>query len=321
MLYNTKLLSVVFIGLFALYAITKVVKSNQGSRSFKTQIASVDTAQVQTIALYPQIAQQKEIKFVRGKQGWVAQQGKTQAIAESGKVSALLADLRSVKPQRLVANDASKWATYQLTDSLCTRVKLLGNNGQELMTLLIGKAGTGGESFVRLPNDQEVYAIGSFLAANANKGFNDWRNQEVLKFNLPAINKISFKYPADSSFTLIKENSTWKMGEAIADSALVIQYLGSISAKRSNQFVDGFTPQKQPDFILELSGASPVAGAPNARFIVQGFAANNEVYIRTSVNPSALFVGKTSGLFDTIFKAKGDFLKKEPVDEEKKDNN
>jgi len=321
MLYNTKLLSAVFIGLFALYAITKVVKNNQGSRSFKTQIASVDTAQVQAIALYPQITQQKEIKFIRSKQGWVAQQGKLQAVAESGKIEALLADLRSVKPQRLVANDPSKWATYQLTDSLCTRVKLLGGNGQELMTLLIGKAGTGGESFVRLPNDQEIYAIGSFLAANANKGFNDWRNQEILKFNLPSINKIDFKYPADSSFALIKEKSTWKMGEEVADSALVIQYLGSISAKRSNQFVDGFTPQKQPDFILELSGNSVLAGTPSSRFIVQGFDRGNEVYLRSSINPSAFFVGKNSGLFKAIFKPKSDFLKKEITDEEVTDRN
>ncbi|OJJ15630.1 hypothetical protein BKI52_37745 [marine bacterium AO1-C] len=319
MLYNTKLLSVVFIGLFALYAITKVVKNNQGSRSFKTQIASVDTAQVQTISLYPQIAQQKEIKFTRSKQGWVAQQDKLQAVAERGKIESLLSDLRSVKPQRLVANDQSKWATYQLTDSLCTRVKLLGNNGQELMTLLIGKAGTGGESFVRLPNDNEVYAIGSLLAANANKGFNDWRNQDVLKFNFPAINKISFTYQGDSSFTVAKDKSTWKMGEDIADSTLVTQYLNSISAKRNDQFADGFTPQQQPTFILQLSGVSQAAGAPGPRLIVQGFEANNEVYIRTSINPNAIFLGKKSGLFNAIFKAKADFIKKEAPDKKEEE--
>ncbi len=305
----------VFIGLFALYAITKVVKNNQGSRSFKTQIASVDTAQVQAIVLYPQIEQQKEIKFTRSKQGWMAQQGKVQAAAENGKIVGLLADLRSVKPQRLVANDQSKWATYQLTDSLCTRIKLLGSKGEELMTLLVGKAGTGGESFVRLPNDNEIYSVGNSLATNANKTFSNWRNQDVLTFIDKQVDKITFTYPADSSLTIAKEANGWIIGGAEsmqADSSLVAQYLNGISAKRSDQFVDGFTPQKAPTYILQLSGKGFVVGGKlTPQIIVQGFEANNEVYIRTSFNPNALFVGKASGLFQSIFKSRADFIKKE----------
>lgn len=314
MLYNTKLLSVVFIGLLALYTITKVVNSNKGERSFISQIAAVDTAQVQAIVLYPQIEKQKQLTLIRSQQQWIAQQDKLQVLAEKGKISGLLNDLRRVRPKRLVANDQSKWAEYQLTDSLCTRLKLLGSNGQELMTLLIGKTGAG-ESFVRLPNENEVYAVEGYLSVNVNKGFNDWRNQDVLTFNSNLVEKIAFTYPGDSSITLKRETSAWKMGEEVADSTLVAQYLTSISAKRSKDFANNFTPQQQPNFILQLSGKGlTVAGKPVPEIVVQGFDTNNEVYIRTSVNPSAIFSGKKSGLHQAIFKSKSDFIKKAEPD-------
>lgn len=320
-MYNNKLLAVVFIGLFALYAVTKVVKANRGSRSFKSQIASVDTSLVQSMVLNPQAEQQKEIKFIRGNQGWVLQRGKLQVPADVSKLKSALAGLRIVRPERLVANSKAKWGEYQLTDSLATRIKLLGANGQELLHLLIGKTGVG-ESYVRLPNENEVYGVSGYLATNFNKQFNDWRNQELLNLISGQIEKINFQYVTgqgqDSSLVLEKTKEGWMMGKEKADSAQVGQYLTAIASKRSSQFADAFKPQGNPQFVLTLSGKKMlVKGKPTPQVIVQGFEAGNDVYLRSSINPASVFKSsRNKGLFAEIFKQKNDFLKKE---EEKKE--
>lgn len=307
-MYNNKLLSAIFIGLFTLYAVTKMVKSNRGNRTFKNQLTLVDTALVQSVVLHPQIEQHQEIRFNRSTQGWVMQRGNLQALAQRGKLINLLKAFRDIKPQRLVAKSQSKWGEYQLTDSLATKVTLLGTNGRQLTSLLIGKVNKGGVAFVRLPNETEIYAIESYLAANINKGFNDWRNQDLINLLSNQVEKIEFKYDGDSSLVLEKGKEGWKMGNEKADSVLVNQYLNSIATRRSDKFDDKFNIRQAPRYILALSGKKM---KPQPQIIVQGFeGGNNEVFLRSSVNPNAVFRSKRNELFAEIFKSKADFVKK-----------
>ena len=310
-MYNNKLLAAIFIGLFALYAITKVVKANRGTRTFKNQLAAVDTALVQSIVLHPQIEQHREIRFNRSTQGWIMQRGNLQALAQEGKLANLLNAFRDIKPQRLVAKNQSKWAEFQLTDSLATKITLFGTNGRQLTSLLVGKVNKGGVAFVRLPNENEVYAIDSYLGTNVNKPFNDWRNQDVINLLSNQVEKIEFKYDGDSSLVLEKGKEGWKMGDVAADSTLVIQYLNSIASKRSSKFDDQFNVGQAPRYVLTLSGKKMRL---QPQIMVQGFESGNEVFLRSSLNPNAVFRSKKNELFAEIFKSKADFVKKKVND-------
>ncbi|WP_299463979.1 DUF4340 domain-containing protein [uncultured Microscilla sp.] len=308
-MYNNKLLAAIFVGLFALYTVTKAVKANQGSRTFRSQIVAIDTALVQNIVLNPQVEQHQEIRLSRTAQGWVLQRGQIQALAQNGKIAALLNSLRDVKPQRLVAKSKHKWATYQLTDSLATRVTLLGTNGRQLTSLLVGKAEKGGTVYVRLPTENEVYAIDNYTVASLNKPLNHWRNQDLLNFVSTQVDKVEFNYPADSSFTLKKDKEGWIMDDAKADSSLVLAYLNAIASKRSDAFVNDFQLNSAPQYMLTLSGKKLTKNGKPTPVIVQAFDKGNEVYLRSSVNPLAVFRSKKTGMFADIFKVKSDFIK------------
>lgn len=310
-MYNNKLLAAIFVGLFALYAVTKAVKANKGSRTFRSQIVAIDTALVQNIVLKPQIEQHQEIRFSRTPQGWAMQRGQLQALAQQGKLTKLLDNLRDVKPLRLVAKKQSQWAKYQLTDSLASHLTLLGTNGRQLTSLLVGKIEKGGTVYVRLPTENEVYAIDNYTVVNINKPFNNWRNQTLLNFLSTQIDKIDFIYPADSSLTLEKGREGWKMGEVTADSLLVSNYLNAIASKRSSDFADDFQLNSAPQYVLTLSGKKLVKNGKATPIIVQAFARGNDMFLRSSLNPSAIFQSKKAGMFAEIFKAKIDFIKQE----------
>lgn len=310
-MYNNKLLAAIFIGLFALYAVTKTVKANKGSRTFRSQIIAIDTNLVQGIVLKPQIEQHQEIKFSRTVQGWVMQRGQVQALAQQGKLMGLLGNLRDVKPQRLVAKSQSKWAEYQLTDSLASHLTLLGANGRQLGSLLVGKVEKGGTVYVRLPHENEVYAIDNYIVANLNKPFNNWREQTLLKFLSTQIDKVDFIYPADSSFSLEKGEEGWQMGSTSADSVLVSNYLNAISSKQSSDFVDDVSFSATPQYMLTLSGKKLTKNGKPAPIVLKVFDRGKEVFLHSNLNPSAVFRSKKTGMFADIFKAKADFIKKE----------
>jgi hypothetical protein len=239
--------------------------------------------------------------------------------AGENSVKGLLAQLLQIKPKRLAARNIDKWEEFHVNDSLATRIKVIENGNKETLDLMIGKftyqqsnnpyGGQGnitGTTFVRLSDENEVYAVDGFVTMSVNREFNSWRNQQIANTRKENITKLIFTYPADTGFIALRNDSIWTVNGIAADSLKMDQFLSSLSYKNSSDFEDGFTPSSNPVFQLTIEGNnfSPIS--------IQGFTLNNDQFvINSSVNPRSYFRSDKEGILTDLFKPLAYFLESE----------
>ncbi|MDX9930635.1 MAG: DUF4340 domain-containing protein, partial [Bacteroidales bacterium] len=239
---NRKLL-LLLAGLAVLLALTVIVKIPKENATLRSRIIETDTSKVSRILLYQRDNNGVPVEFSRKAGRWTVKQGDLVAAADAGAVQNMLGEAVNIKPQNLATKDKAKWEEFELTDSLGTRVKLLGDKDKVLADFMIGKftykqvndpyggyggmggGGISGTSYVRLYDEKEVYATEGFLVFSFNGRFNDWRDKTFVRSERNNLTGIRFSYPADSSFTLTKEGTKWKAADQPADSAAVANYL------------------------------------------------------------------------------------------------
>lgn len=314
---NTKTLLIIFLALVAVVVLTQIMDKKKGSRTFKQELVNVDTSLVNEILLYPNSEQHKEIRLTRSGEAWTVQRENISSEADTGYVRNLLGTFALIKPQRLAATEEAKWKEYNVDDSLGTRVKFL-SGGKLLLDIVVGKfsfnqASRSGISYLRLYEEEDVYAADGFIPMAVNQPLNEWRNKIVVRGNKEDWTKISFSYP-DSSFVLKKEGGKWIIENAGADSNKIEQYLNDLSYLANSSFVDNYSPSSSPAMWVTVEGnnmASPVT--------LKAFQADsaNRFIINSSVNPNSWFSAAKGNLTGRIFKKLPDFLTEVPQEEKK----
>ena len=233
--FNNSILFVIFIVLFTFFLVSRVFFSDRKERNFRTQLVSLDTAQVTQIELFPQDAE----KITLQKEGtqWTVQQGNITSPADQSAVKNLLTTLEDLKPQRLAATSEDQWEELGVTDSTATRV-VVSANGQKVANVYIGKFNINASaqqqqpmnpmqrqmpsatSFVRVGNEEEVYAIDGYQTMSINRGFSSWRDRTFIKIPRGNISQLAFTYPGDSSFTASQTaDNNWVIDGIKADSS------------------------------------------------------------------------------------------------------
>ncbi len=246
----------VFIGLLMLTVIVKVLDGKRGINTLKPELFNIDESTITSVILKPRILNGKSIELKKDNEDWKVIYESKSYNGDQSIISGLISQLNGLKPIRLAAQSKDRWDKFELTDSLATEVRFIGAGG-ELAKLYIGKfsytqAGVNPmmrqnsygrpqgtmTSYVRYGDEKEVYAVEGFLASSANRNVDSFRDKNLLKVNTSDINKIEFTYPADSSFTMVKNEGIW-MNEGIRlDSASVVNYLSGMASLRGNGFTD-----------------------------------------------------------------------------------
>jgi len=314
--FDNRILFSVLILLVVVFLVARFLKTGKTEKSFKTELFTLDTADVSTILIYPKAENLEEIRFSRDGINWTVTKGEITSDAGENSVKSLLAQLMEVKPKRLAARSKDKWEEFQLTDSLATRIKVIEKGGKETIDLMIGKftyqqsnnpyGGRGnimGTTYVRLWDEEEVYAVDGFLSMSINREFSTWRDQRVVNTRKKDVTKLIFTYPADSGFIAIKKDTLWMINDYAVDSLAMDQFLSSLSYTNHSDFADDFKPLLNPDFQLTIEGNnfSPLS--------IQAFMLPDDQYvINSSLNPKSYFRSDIEGLFSRIFKPASHFL-------------
>jgi hypothetical protein len=306
-------------GLILILILTMLFKVPGEKATLKNKIIEFDSSQVTRIILYPRADNGKQIEFIRNNGKWSVKQGAIASAIQKGAAENLMAGALSIKPQSLVAVNKSKWKEFELTDSLATRVRFLNKSEKTLADIMIGKftykqvdnpyAGYGGNniqgtSYVRLYNGKEAYGVEGFLTFEFNRKFDDWRDNTFIHIKKEDITSVKFSYPADSSYTLAKKDSVWFIGNKMADSTNVANYLNALGYLNGQDFKDNFKPVSNPDFELLSEGNNLL------NISVKCYKGENpgEYILNFSLNPEVFFTSKRDGIFDKIFKSRNYFL-------------
>lgn len=214
----------------------------RNERTFKSELVSIDTSDVTEIYIYPHSKGHKEIKLFKKHNNWFVKlpNGSSELIKQE-KINEVFNQLNSIKPLKLVTKNSKKFKDL-MVDSSGTIVKVY--EGKELtLDIIIGRFAFQQPKTVttnvRLNNDNEVYATEGFLETTfGNIDFNFFRDKTILRYDMNGFTKLSFVYPADSSFQAKKHGDIWKIENKEVNKEKIRNYLATLSNLQGIDIVD-----------------------------------------------------------------------------------
>jgi uncharacterized protein DUF4340 len=317
---NFKILAGVFVLLLGFVIINNLVEKKKGDRTFKSYIVEFDSAKVDYIHIIPK---SKEGEIVLKKEDdWKLLYKDKLVSADKAAIYDIFTQLADLKPSRIAATKKEKWEEYELNDSLSTKVTLK-EDGDVVAELYIGKFDykqqpQGGNpyqrqnpqffTFVRSGDDNTVYVVEQFLSMTFNRELNAFRNKVVVDSKNEDWTKLTFNYPADSSFYLMKQNNQWMMDGVVVDSVKIENYFNSLSRKTNASFVEmDKAALSNPIFSMTIEGNNL------ASIQLQAYSADSthQYYVTSSQNPDAVFSGANLNLAQDVFAGPSRFEYKE----------
>lgn len=237
-LSNVKLLGILA-ALCVIYFVVDFTGGKSKSKSLRTELVEIDTAQVTKISVTGQGDNQVQLDKVQGEWELTLPNGK-KVVASPTAVDNALYALLSIKPSRMATKSEAKWKDYQV-DSAGTRVKVY-EGGDNTLDLVIGRFGMEGQrayhTFVRLFEDKEVYVAKDFMGFSVSSDPSAYRDQVLARIKKDSVAAITFNYPADSSYKLERAGDAWLANGQAVDSTAVAKYLGGLGYINGKEFMD-----------------------------------------------------------------------------------
>jgi len=313
---NNKTLLIIFAILAIVAVIVYFYDQKKGERTFKDELFKVDSSAVTSITIYPKGKGNEFLKLNKTGNSWEIQVQKKKYPADSSVIQSILQALAHITPERVAGTDRTSWKEYEITDSLSTHVVVEQGNevtadfrtgkvsfSQNRNRQNYGNYGMDVKSHIRVAGDDRVYVVDGFLSMMFADDPSRYRNRMVVKLDKKNLTKLSFIYPGDSSFMLLKEGSRWFLNDQPADSALTEQWLNSFAFLTNGDFADEETQPFTFPFNLRIEGNNmnviDVKGAKDTTA--------KKYFVKSTFNPSAVFGGPSAILFNQVFPGKNKF--------------
>jgi hypothetical protein len=298
---NTVLL-IVFVTLLGVFVLSRVFRTPSLESNLEEHLLTLDTSEINAIHIRPS-TEKGEIKLVRTGNSWQVEHDQKTANVEIAEVKNALATLREVHPERLVTRKMEKWADYNV-DTTGTNVKVFTGKSDPT-EFWVGKT-SGGSNSIRLEGESDVFEVKETLDRTFNKKFAGWRNKTFLKLDPSQVSKITFQYPADSSFVVERSVGKWSVDEVRADSAKVQAYLNRFRSRNLSEFADDFKMPASSGYVVILQNDSATM------LKLQGWKIEENKWIVTSsLQDSVYFSSSDKSLMNDLFASKNTFLPKE----------
>ncbi|HXH19420.1 MAG TPA: DUF4340 domain-containing protein [Chitinophagales bacterium] len=303
---NTKLL-LILVALAAVIAIVKYLDVSKGERNFRSELVKIDTAKISSIYIYPKSKKGQEVKLFRENGQWKVRvnENKNQNVDYS-RISGLFKTITGIKPVRLAARNMEKWKDFEV-DTSGTRVKV-HEGDKKTLDIIIGKmnfiGGRDVETFVRLDNETETYAVSGFLDATFNTGIDEWRDKTLIKNGKDKWLKLAFALADTMRFQLEKQDTVWILDGMPANQTEVNNYLSSVSHVMGTAFADDLDASTlgSAQYLLEIEDTT------GSKIKVEGFVVGDKKILRSSLNTDNLINGSQGGVFERIFVSRQKFM-------------
>ena len=314
--FSLKTLSLTFAALLVVVIITHFADSAKGVNTLKNVLFNVDTKDITSVFVYPKMLNGEKIELKKEGDDWMVLSNGKSYNGDADVIKGLINQVNGLKPMRLATRSKDNRAKFELTDSLSSKVELV-KNGEVLASLYIGKfsylqakqnpmitqqnpyyQGPRGTmtTYVRSDDHNEVYAIEGFLGSSINRNADAFRNKQLLKVNKNNLSKISFTYPADSSFTMVKNEDVWMCNGVKLDSTAVAGYLSKLTSLKGSSFTD-----KVPG---RFSHSIQIQDVQMHTSEIKAFLEGDEVVLTSTQNPGSTFKENKDANFSKLFISK-----------------
>lgn len=291
---NIKLIGLLA-GLCILYFVVDFTGDKQKSKSLRTTLVEIDSAQVSGLEIegpsnsvsLAKVGDQWELTLKDGKK----------VAADEAKIKSALAALMTISPSRMATKSKNKWGEYQV-DSTGTRV-MVKEGSKNSLDIVLGKFGMEGQrayhTFVRLFEDQEVYVAKNFMGFSVPSDPASYRNQSLASIQMDSVLAVNFTYPADSSVRLERVGDIWNVNGQLADSTATVSYLNGLSFVSGKEFMD-----EDPAGLIAptLTASFEMINGDNVS--IDAYDQNGSWIFHSSANEESYF--RDAALLDKVFK-------------------
>lgn len=292
----------VFVALLLVCAIYFYMDANKEKRTFTKSVVVENSDKITTVEF-----KSKDNNFILSKEDdkwFVLADGKKHNASE-GSMSELIKNLDGLRVYSVVSKDSKKHAEYQVNDSLGKHF-IVKADKKVLADFYVGKFVPSGQrsvtSYFRMNKKNEVYSVkGFFSALFFNTKVESYRSRVLTKTTANNISKIEI-YKGDDNYTLEKKNNSWFVGNSVADSASVANYLKDVSSQSINDFYD------QPVNGGSEFSAVITSNGQDKPTIIKGFTIENRTILHSSINEGTYFEDKDDATINKLFKPKNHFL-------------
>jgi len=303
---SIKNLGITFLALLVIVALFYIYDAAHSDSSFRENIISIDTSAVTSISIFPKSFNHKEVKLYKDYNGWKVNLTSGKSInIPFDKVQEVMILLTSIKPLSVAAQSRDKWKDFNV-DSAGTRIKVYEGNKNSL-DMTIGKFAyqqpRSMSTYVRVSGDDNVYLVNGFLDYAFNHNADYFRDNNVINDDYDNWSKLTFNYPADSSFQLVNKNGKWEENGKAVDSAKVFRYITSISNISIPNFIDNPSQSLLSKFKYSLAIKS-TQGIIN----VNAYEDSTSMAITSSQHKDTYFDGKKADAWKRIFISKKSLL-------------
>ncbi len=308
-----KILSGVLIILLVITLIITLTENKKDRGTFRSEIISFSPSDITRIEMVTS-RNDDPFSIVKTSGGqWEIEKGSQRFAAQTAQVDNLLHTLSNMKAKQVVAKSRNNWEQYSVDDSLGTRVILYKGNTLTA-DIVAGRMSFSQSrnpyqqypdavSYVRLGNDETVYAVEGMLTMSLNQSANDFRNADIVKSTPQHLTRVSFTYPGDSSFVLQKENEQWKVNDLPADSAHTQEYLNSLRNFTHREFDDlPAVKDLAPLFEIVIEGNNMEA------IRIKAYIKEEDEYLVTSTLNKDTVFKMGSSAFARLFRGKSWFI-------------
>jgi hypothetical protein len=247
---RTLFLGVILILVLALYLILEFSGDNE--KNYRTQLPELDTATITKITISPS-GGADVISLFKKNGSWYTDHDDAEYQADETRVVSLVSGLNMAEVKSVAATSPENWEKFNITNETGTTIKFEEHDGS-MQEIVIGKFDyiqpknqqpdpygrqPQGEmlSYVRIGDENYVYAIDGMIALGLGKTINDYRDKTILNVDKELLSKIEFSYPDDRGFSIEKNTENWTFQDGkVADSASVLTYINSLSRLRGKEF-------------------------------------------------------------------------------------
>ncbi len=300
---KNRVLIILVIALAGVYLLLEVFDKNPQESTMLSTILTADTALIDKMVFYPEMMNREEVVLEKTAGTWtVAHEGKSYH-ADPSTIQMILTTLKNSKVEQLVGTKEEDWSKFELTADQATSV-VIEAGGKRVADLFLGgfdfnETTQIPTTYLRVKDDVKSYSVSGYLDGSFNRDVNAFRLRTITELDAASFTRVSFEYPADSSFTLSKNNDIWFSNMQACDSVAVSTYLSSLSRMGSTNFVsnDVDVSSLSGDFVIRIEGEGfePVeitafTGHPTYSTVIQ-----------SSTHPDGLWDGGASELFSRHF--------------------
>jgi hypothetical protein len=325
---NNKILLLIFVVLAALVVYMLIDDNKKGERTFKSELFIVDSAKVDKITIYPKGKNKSEINLIKTGKSWEIKNNNKTFPADTMVIQNILQTLSNVKTIRVAGTDKSTWKEFEITDTSATRVVVeqdkeitadfrygkISYSQNRQSQYYGGNRNVSVNSYIRLAGDDKVYVVDGFFPMVFSNQVSQFRIKTVFRFDKNLLTKLTFIYPGDSSFVLMRKENKWLMNEQPVDSAITESFINSLANTNNSDFADDLIhfPSVSHRLIIDGNNMNPIE--------VKGVAdtLSKKYYLNSSFNSSVNFCSDNPYLFNNIFVSASKFKVKKDSDKKNK---